>query len=238
VRTLGSVKTSPTVEMKLAKRDGQPCLCVQTRAALEFDLKLDIPVKVLKVSGNEDLYTPPNVPSPQVQLELPQTGSLRKVTDRLKDIDAKVHITAEMSGSLTLRSEKEDAVIRTFYQDLTPRFDGLPDPDQAASNKATVKVESKRLAAIFKGLGFPHDVIVCCLIKRHSLCLHVILRPPECGAMTYFLPVVYSDDDRSDEEDEPAGGGGPGGGPGSPDGGGGGAGPAQPPSEDWAMEDD
>jgi len=109
--------------MKLTKRMGQPVLCVETRA-MEVDVVHDIPVFVMRASEYE-YYRPPDVPQPEVQLELPNSKGFKNVVDRLKNIARNVYLHGDMMGSLTLRAETEAVSIKTFFTNLTPRFESL-----------------------------------------------------------------------------------------------------------------
>ncbi len=81
---LNSAKKAPQCMMKLTKRGGQPVLSVETRA-MEVDIVHDIPITVMR-SSEYDWYRPPEIPAPQVQLELPSSKGFKNVVDRLRNI--------------------------------------------------------------------------------------------------------------------------------------------------------
>lgn len=102
IKAFHSARTGPYIKLKLAKRGGQPCICLEARVraaqspcgifpfsldltrqhspslqyntnqpkAMEVDLLHEIPVRVMRAADIQ-YYTPPDVPPPQVQLELP-----------------------------------------------------------------------------------------------------------------------------------------------------------------------
>ncbi|CBJ30733.1 conserved unknown protein [Ectocarpus siliculosus] len=192
LQALNSGKTSPTCQIKLAKRAGQPCLSIETRA-LEIEVVHDIPVKVMPANEAE-YYLPPKVHSPQVQLELPRQRSLRTVVDRMKAIDKFLFVDADMGGQLVFRVEKADATIKTFYSNLTPRFEEM-DANTCRKNMSSVKVDVKKLAAVMSMYALRFDTAICCIIGGYSLVLHVILSPINIGNLTYYVPVMDAGDD-------------------------------------------
>lgn len=91
--------------------------------ALDVELLHEIPVRVMRAQDIQ-YYTPPDVPMPQVQLELPYNKSMRVVLDRFKAMDRFCHVDGDMNGSLTLRVENDRVHVKTFYTNLIPRFTG------------------------------------------------------------------------------------------------------------------
>jgi len=67
--------------LKLAKRQGLPCLCVDGTQAV--DIHQAIPVRLLRATDMA-AHLPPAVATPQVQLEWPLARSLRGLMDKLK----------------------------------------------------------------------------------------------------------------------------------------------------------
>uniref|UniRef100_A0A7S1TZY9 Checkpoint protein n=1 Tax=Phaeomonas parva TaxID=124430 RepID=A0A7S1TZY9_9STRA len=186
-RAFRSGRAAPLCLLKLTKRRGQPCLCLETRA-LEVDVTHDIPVKVLKAAEIE-AYAPPEVPAPSVQLELPASRQLRTVVDRLKPFDRYVSLDGDMHGSLTLRAQSGEASIKTFFPNLSPRFDGFDDEAAAANNVATVRVDGRKLANVLAFYGVPCEAAIACFVEGVSFVLHVFLAPAGVGTVTYYLPV-------------------------------------------------
>ncbi|CAM9263793.1 unnamed protein product, partial [Phaeothamnion confervicola] len=125
LRALTSVKNAPMCQIKLTKRQGQPCLSIETRVSDMFCNRRGRRFTVLWVLPAQEhaQYQAPAVPPPQVQLELPRGRSVRTVVDRMKSIDKYLHIDATMGGQLVLRVEKNtgEATIKTFYNGLVPR---------------------------------------------------------------------------------------------------------------------
>jgi HUS1 checkpoint protein len=184
---LSSGKEAPLIHMKLAKRAGQACLVIETRAR-EIDIVHDLPIKVMRAT---DIchYMLPEVPPPDVQLELPLQRSVRTVVERMKGIAKYLHIDAEMGGQLVLRAETDDATIKTYYTQLVPNFNGMEDEDESRDRRASVKVDSKRLAQVMNLYAMSIETVICCLIVEHCLVLHVFLHPQEAGTCTFYQPV-------------------------------------------------
>ena len=148
-------------------------------------------------SSEYEYYRPPDVPQPQVQLELPVAKGFKNVVDRLKNIARCVYLHGDMAGGLTLRAETDSLSIKTFFTNLHPRFESL-DESQCSDNKCTLKVDSKKLATVLHAYTFLRfNSIIMCMIREHSLILHVLLEPAAIGTLTFYLPIVPL----SEEED-------------------------------------
>ncbi|CAM9340365.1 unnamed protein product, partial [Choristocarpus tenellus] len=128
----------------------------------------------------------------QVQLEIPRNRSLRTVIDRMKGIDKILFVDADMGGQLVFRVEKADATIKTYYTNLTPRFESM-DEQQCRRNQASVKVDVKKLASVLSMYALRFEKAICCIIGGYSLVLHVILSPQGVGTLTYYMPVMNAD---------------------------------------------
>jgi len=189
-RALTSGRSAPLCQLKLTKRMGQPCLSFETRA-LEVDIVHDIPVKIMKSSEIQH-YLAPEVPIPQVQLELPRGKSFRTVVDRVKGINKHVFIDTDMGGTLTFRVEADSATIKTFYTNLTPRFGSNEDKQQSKNNKACVKVDTKKLATVLSYHTTAYESAILCVIENICLVLHVFLAPRGAGTVTYYIPVLQT----------------------------------------------
>ena len=195
---LNSARKAPQCQMKLTKRNGQPVLCVETRA-MEVDVVHDIPVVVMRASEYSSYYRPPDVPQPQVQLELPNSKGFKTVVDRLKNIARAIYLHGDMVGSLTLACDTESVSVKTFFTNLNPRFESMEDED-CAENKCVLKVDSKKMAIVLHAYTFLRfSAIITCMIKDHSLIMHVLLDPPSYGTLTFYLPIIPL---AAEEEDE------------------------------------
>ncbi len=62
------------------------------------------------------------------------------VVDHMKLMGRYIYIDANMRGQMVLRTETSNATIKTYYSDLTPRFESM---DEAANcdNMVTVQVK-------------------------------------------------------------------------------------------------
>jgi hypothetical protein len=63
-----------------------------------------------------------------------------------------------------------------------------------------VRVESRKLAMVLHAYTYLRfNSIIMCMIRDHSLILHVLLEPTSNGTLTFYLPVVplanMTDDD-------------------------------------------
>ena len=191
----GALKASAVVQMKLTKRNGQPVLCVETRFQDEMDVVHDIKVVVMRASDYE-YYRPPDVPQPSVQLELPESRSLKNVVDKLRNISRSVYLKGEMVGNLTIEADTDAVGIRSFFTNLHPRFDSL-DEELCQDNQTTMKVDTKKLSMVLQGYNtlsrLRDRTIILCMIEGHSLVLHILVNT--IGTLTFYVGVMEMDDD-------------------------------------------
>jgi hypothetical protein len=90
----------------------------------------EIPVRVMRAADIQ-YYTPPDVPVPRVQLELPYNRSMRTVIDRFKAMDRFCFVDGDMGGALTLRVENDRVHVKTFYSNLIPRYtEGMEEEEE------------------------------------------------------------------------------------------------------------
>ncbi len=75
------------------------------------------------------------------KLELPHHSSLRVVVDRMKMMGKYIYIDANMRGQMVLRTETSHATIKTYYSDLTPRFESMNEAPKY-DNTVTVQVNN------------------------------------------------------------------------------------------------
>jgi HUS1 checkpoint protein len=210
------------VTLKLAKRNGLPCLCLE--ANHDVEIHQAIPVTILRRAEMQN-HLPPQINMPQVQLELPMNRPIRPLVDKLKGIGEHVFLEGNMKGDLTIRLDHDGASMACFYNHLIPRWpeDEVLDesnnhhensdgglatrnnntmPDSNAS--CTVKVDVYKLSAC---LQWQHHspqqqqwqlpVTSCLLgmVSNEMLVLHVLLKPDTVGFFTYYLPVHFLRDD-------------------------------------------
>eukprot|EP00956_Cyclotella_meneghiniana_P022604 scaffold42976_cov22-Cyclotella_meneghiniana.AAC.1 len=134
--------------MKLAKRSGMPCLCLDASCVNgTLDVHHAVPVRILRAEEWQN-HLPPIVNTPDVQLEFQlDRHPLRPVIERLKSISPTLYIDGSMSGEFIVRVENDAVSIKTFYDKLVPRIDDDDNESSSPSGvkKCTVKMDSKKL---------------------------------------------------------------------------------------------
>lgn len=200
-----SSSTPILVVMKLAKRGGLPCLCLDASCANgTLDVHHAIPVRILRAEEWQH-HLPPLVNAPDVQLEFQLERPLKAVIERLKCISPHIYVDGSMAGELVLRVENDAVSIRTFYDKLIPRIDDQSEQMQQSQEtpRCTLKVDSKKLLASLQwqsamSRGSVSSYIVC-MIENEMMVVHVVLNPEDLGFITYYIPVHYiSHDDMVD----------------------------------------
>ena len=73
------------VVLKLAKRNQLPCICLDGHAREAVEIHQAIPVRILR-SSEMQYHLPPQINTPQVQLELPLERPLRSIVEKLRSM--------------------------------------------------------------------------------------------------------------------------------------------------------
>ncbi|KAL3762640.1 hypothetical protein ACHAW5_007211 [Stephanodiscus triporus] len=193
--TTSFFSSSILVVMKLAKRGGLPCLCLDTSCANgTLDVHHAVPVRILRAEEWQH-HLPPVVNTPDVQLEFQLDRPLRPVIERLKAISPVIYLEGSMSGELVLRIDNDAVSVRTFYDKLIPRVDEESTQSQVDPARCTLKVDSKKLLASLQwqssmSKGSVSSYIVC-MIENEMMVVHVVLNPEDVGFFTYYIPVHF-----------------------------------------------
>lgn len=163
-KALASGKYSSQCQIKLVKRDNKPCLCVETKAnesVMSVDVLHDIPIRVLKPS-EVVFYLPPQVPRPQVALDLPKNKLLKTIVDKMMKFSKHVSVNAFQSGRLILCAEHSSAIIRTYYSGLQPRYVGDMRPEVDVENKAALKWNLRKFSTVLNLNNVLYDSASLC----------------------------------------------------------------------------
>lgn len=200
-RALSSGKNARESQLKLVKRNDKPCISFDVASASSVAIAVvhDIPIRLFKTSDMIN-YLPPEIPMPQVGLELPRGRSLlRGIIDRMGKFSKQVGIQAHQQfggagGRIIFRVEHPSAIIKSAFHALrVATLDGEEiDPD----NKASVIVDLKRLSLVLSYTNhFNQTKATLYLSDNACLFIHISL---EVGDLSIYLPVILRDmdDDR------------------------------------------
>lgn len=188
---LASGKHSSQSHLKLVKRGLRPCLNFETQSleALSLNITHDVPIRILPAS-DIIYYNPPDIPPPTVSLELPRTKLLRIIVEKMTKFAKHVYITASQTGNIVFEVEHSGTLIKTYYTGLIPRFEGNLRVETDRDNKASMKIELRKLSLILNNANLLWDGAFVFITDNYALILHIILSPPEAGSLTYYLPAI------------------------------------------------
>jgi len=201
---------STVVVMKLAKRCGLPCLCLDCCGG-SIEVHHALPVKVMRVAEMQ-YHLPPRIQNPDVQLELPLDRPIRTVVERLRTLSPFIYIEGRMTGELCLSIDGDGVSIRTYYNRLVPRFEECKASKEHTENeegeddtsaRCVLKVDSKKLLSSLQWqstlpLGRAVNSAILCMVENEMLVLHVLLNPRSLGFFTYYVPVNFISADQMD----------------------------------------
>lgn len=176
-KALASGKYSSHCQMRLVKRDNQPCLCIETKAnesVMSVDVSHDIPIRVFKP---EEIihYMPPEVPPPTVALDLPKNKLMKTVIDKMMKFSKHVSITGYQCGRLILKAEHSSVVIRTYYNGLQPRFIGQLNAVDDIDNQAVVKLNLRKFSVVMNMTSLLYESASLCKFTLYVTFVSYIL---------------------------------------------------------------
>lgn len=153
-QALQSIRGSGGCGLRLVKRNDRPCLAVSSGGA-GMEVCHDIPIKLL---FEEDMrhYSPPQVPPPELSLELPRSKLLRVIVDRMSKIDRTLSLRCSSNGRIVVEAKSIDASVRTFFHSLEvlgARGDGGDGSEESA---VTVCTDARKLLAVLGFYNIPH----------------------------------------------------------------------------------
>ncbi|XP_053620146.1 checkpoint protein HUS1 [Plodia interpunctella] len=186
-RSLVVLKTAKSLKMKLTKKQC-PCLTLEIETLSSTSQQTrqvthDIPVAVIPRKMWSDFHEP-NVPDPDVSIELPPLKQLRTTVDRMKTMAPEVVIRASAEGRLTLQIKTDMAKVSTRFKDL--RVDAFAGPIEHSDSETETqinedisrvcycRVDAKKLSMFLSADQISHKRTVCSVVHRKLviLCLH------------------------------------------------------------------
>jgi hypothetical protein len=187
---LTSGKSSEVCQLKLVKRDGKPCLCFEAQASFAVGVLHDIPIKVLPVSDIV-YYAPPEVPPPEVALQLPRGRLLRTIVEKMTKFGKTMQIDSSQLGHLTFRMSQSSITVKTFVNGLVPIFTESMDRVRDVDNTASVQIDIRKLSCILSLHNLPWDSAVIYLAHNATLFLELPLLAS--GTIGFYVPVLLLD---------------------------------------------
>lgn len=198
--------SSQGLSMKLSKKEGLKCLSF-TMQKLDIVVTQDVPVRVLSSSEGTRQMEEPDLPSPDVQLRMPNCKVLKKVVDKMRCVDKHLSIISQVASrseggcAVTFSVDATQATIKTFFRDL----ESVEDMESGTSKKKTksiVKVEGKKFAQmLWVYLTQPKDVWLV-VSEKSAIVLYALLDKNNTS-IAYYLPVMsVGDDDGGDDDEE------------------------------------
>lgn len=193
-RALKSAENAEVATMKLSSKNGHPFMIFEiisrTGDLLMTSLQ-EMPVRLLDTDEHASTVEP-DIGDPKVKLVVPDLRTLSNVTDRLKNLDTRIEMKANMAGELQLGTATEFGFMTNYWKDLqSPPQANMPAPPRDPAQKASVVVECGMLSRIFSCHVLRPSYVVCCAVEKglqKLLVWHVLLSGND--SVTYFCPVL------------------------------------------------
>jgi len=157
-------------QFKLTKQDDRPYLSFESKSldAMSLNVTHDIPIRMIPVMDIAN-YMPPDVPSPDVALEISRIKMMKSMIDRMGKYSKNIIVTSYQRGQVTVQVDHQSAVITTHYSGLTPCMEG-DLTEESRGNVAAVKVDRKKLSNVLNYAALPKTgVFLCtfCAVSRY-----------------------------------------------------------------------
>ena len=187
------------IQIKLTKKDGRSHIAVVGKGteSLSYDLLHYISILLLQPS-NINQYLPPDVPPPEVALELPSGKFLRTVIDRMVKMSKTLSLTAYQSGRLILSIQQESVNIKTYFGNLIPKW-GMLDKEQHLNNRARILLDIRKFSNVLRvTFAQSYEEASIYVADDSTLVIYLILKP-NVGTITIYIPVTARTDEDEDD---------------------------------------
>lgn len=201
-QALTSAKNSlaNTIQIKLTKKEGRSHIAVVGKGteSLSYDLLHYISILLLQPS-NINQYLPPDVPPPEVALELPNGKFMRTVIDRMVKMSKTLSLTAYQSGRLILSIHQESVNIKTYFGGLVPKW-GMLDQEQHLNNRAKILLDIRKFSNVLRvTFAQSYEEASIYVADDSTLVIYLILKP-NVGTITIYIPVTARTEEDDDED--------------------------------------
>jgi hypothetical protein len=189
-----------SIQIKLTKKDGRSHIAVvgKGQQVLSYDMLHYIPITLLQ-PNNINQYLPPDVPPPEVALELPGKA-MRTVIERMGKISKTLTLTAFQSGRLIFSVHQESVSIKTYFGGLIPKW-GMLEQERHYNNRAKILVDIRKFSNVLKvTFAQSYEEATIYVTDDSTLVIYLILRP-DVGNITIFIPVTARTEEEKDEDD-------------------------------------
>lgn len=185
--------------LKLAKRNGQPCLCLESNSSHESSVQISHTVPV-RVASPLEFPSPPDIPDPYLQLELiPHHNTLRSLLERYRNAfqqhqrsSRSILLRGSTNGELRVVLNKDGSTLQTFFRLLVQ---GTSSQTEEDFKDCKVHVDPRKLASCLQIVPNCSSALLC--LEPNVILLHVRL---PSGFSSFYLPVQYTGDDEDTDE--------------------------------------
>lgn len=165
-QALSSGKESNVVMMRLLKRGDESLLCFKT-CSIDVDIVQSVPIRVIPIETATRICMEPDLPLPEIAMELPPSHLLRSLVDRLKVIDRTIVIAADKNGTLRFKIHTEVLQLQTVFVNLKHR-DELTSTTEALNDaqddgcEVSVAVDARMLSKSMLIDDTSVETLLCC----------------------------------------------------------------------------
>jgi len=181
--------------MKLAKRNGIPCLSfdlsLQSKQGKEVKVTHDVKIMVMKPT-EVALMKEPMCPAPDVHIILPPLQKVRTVVERLRAVSDVVGVGVNRSGQLRLSIQTQRVKVDTVWSDLKiPDIEVETDEEGSAEEYHSVLVSVKSLTR-FLNAHVISTTTIACICANHCIIMYVYIGEVgnSGGVLTFYIPAL------------------------------------------------
>ena len=196
-QALTSAKNSQadSIQIKLTKKDGKSHIGIagKGKELLSYDISHYIPILLLQ-PDTINQYLPPNVPPPEVALQLPKGKFMRTVIDRMGKISKTMTLIAHQSGKLVLSVQQDLVDIKTYFTGLHADWETL-NQQQHLANIAKIILDVRKFSNVLRiTFAQSYDKVTLYVTDNSTLVVNLVLRP-DVGTITIYVPIITRPDD-------------------------------------------
>nr|CCA23210.1 conserved hypothetical protein [Albugo laibachii Nc14] len=197
-QALSSGKESNVVMMRLLKRNEDSLLCFKT-CSVDVDIVQSIPIRVISIEIATRICMEPDLPLPEIAMELPPSHLLRSLVDRLKGIDRRIILVANKNGTLRFKIHTEVLKLQTVFVNLKHRDELTSSVDTCIEveddrREVSVAVDARMLSKSMLIDDTSVETLLCCISEGPVVALHGVLIDG-FGSLTCYVPGKGSEED-------------------------------------------
>jgi len=193
LRAFRSAEQGDECVLKLARKEGVPCLSIAADTVSGLNVTQDVPIKTLLTKEGMEAYREPKLPRPCVTASFPDPRHVRAVLERMRMLDKRVTLDFNArKEKLTFTVRSEVVSMRTVYGGLDVQM-SADYISRVPSCKVSAMVSIAEFLSVLHFISVNFEKLVVCCIENTAIVLYVGFED-DCGTLTYYCPLIDPED--------------------------------------------